>query len=153
MTLRNLGKRRLINTIWRRGIGDVGETEITTVLFASNQTFPGITAFSDDLFSILFVLALSAEGKLVFWLSIWDLVDTEPFVGGSEKTRKMTFDVFDIVQLGSQGIIDLDNFRLGLLLFRISSEGDQLTSMTMIFQSVSSSSKSAITPRTLTCLI
>ncbi len=31
----------------------------------------------------LLVLALACESKLVLWLSVWDLVDSEPLIGSS----------------------------------------------------------------------
>jgi len=45
---------------------------------------------------VLFVLAFTGEGELVLGLSVGDLVDTEPFVGGTEKTREVTLDVLDV---------------------------------------------------------
>jgi len=78
------------------------------LLLAGNQALPSITAFSDDFLSVLLVLAFSAEGELVLWLSIWDLVDTEPLVGGSEKTGEMAFNILDVVELGCERIIDLE---------------------------------------------
>lgn len=77
------------------------------MLLAGHQTFPSITAFTDDFLSVLLVLALSAESELVLWLSIWDLVDTEPLVCGSEKTWEVAFNILDIVELGCKRIIDL----------------------------------------------
>lgn len=78
------------------------------MLLAGNQTLPSITAFSDDFLGVLLVLALSAESELVLWLSVWDLIDTEPLVCGSEKTWKVTFNILDVVELGCKGIIDLE---------------------------------------------
>jgi hypothetical protein len=46
--------------------------------------------------SRLFVLAFAREGKLVLRLSIRNLVDTEPFVGGSQEPREMAFDILDV---------------------------------------------------------
>lgn len=39
------------------------------------------------LFDLRLVLALAGESELVLGLSIRNLVDTEPFIGGSEKAR------------------------------------------------------------------
>jgi hypothetical protein len=116
-------------------------------LLASDQTLPSITAFADDLLGILLVLAFTAEGELILRLAIWDLVDTEPFVCCTEKAWKMTLDIFNVVQLGRERVVDL--YRVsGMSLWEYIV---RLTSMTIIFQSVSSSSSNAITPRTLTC--
>ena len=55
--------------------------------------------FVYDLSSVLLVLSFTGESELVLWLAVWDLVDSEPFVGGTEKTWKVTLDVFDVVDL------------------------------------------------------
>ena len=57
----------------------------------------------------LLVLALASECKLVLRLPIGDLVDAEPLVGGPQKTRKVALDILDVVQLGSQGVVDVDD--------------------------------------------
>lgn len=88
---------RGINTIRRGGVCDVGQVDITTLLLSSHQAFPSIAAFADNLLGVFLVLAFTAEGELVLRLAIWDLVDTEPFVGRSEKPRKVTLNVFDVV--------------------------------------------------------
>ena len=61
------------------------QADIARLLLPSNHPVPSITALSDDLKRILAVLALSAESELVLWLSIWDLVDAEPFVRRSQQ--------------------------------------------------------------------
>ena len=63
----------------------------------------------NDLLSIFAVLALAAESELVLWLSVWDLVDSEPLVGGTEKTWQVSLNILDVVQLGSQWVIDIDD--------------------------------------------
>jgi hypothetical protein len=66
---------------------------------------------------VLLVFAFSGEGKLVLRLSIWDLVDTEPLVGGSQETREVALDILDVVEFGCQRIIHVndDDFPIGLL--------------------------------------
>jgi len=88
-------------------------------------------AFMDDLHGIFLVFGFSGEGKGIFLLAIGDLVDPEPFIGGSDKARQMSFDILDVIQLGCKGILNI---------------------ITMTFQSVSPSSRRAMMPRTLTCL-
>ena len=68
--------------------------------------------------SSLLVLALAREGELVLGLSVGDLVDTEPLVGGTEETRELAFNVLNVVQLGSKRVVDVDDndFPVGLLL-------------------------------------
>lgn len=107
LSSRNLRELRGVDPIWGSRVCDVGQAEITALLLARDETFPGITALADDLFSILLVLAFTTEGELVFGLSIWDLVDTEPFVGSSQEAREVTLDVFNVVQLWSKRVVDL----------------------------------------------
>lgn len=107
LSRRNLGELRLVHTVWRCRIRHVGQIDVTALLLASNETFPSIAAFADDLLSILLVFAFAAECELVLGLSVWDLVDTEPFVRSTEKAREVTFDVLNIVELGSKGVVDL----------------------------------------------
>ena len=68
--------------------------------------------------NILLVLALSSESKLVLWLSIWDFVDTEPFISSPQKTWQVSLDVFDIIKLGGQWVVDIndDDLPISLLL-------------------------------------
>lgn len=67
---------------------------------------------------VLLVLAFARESKLILWLSVWDLVDTEPFVGCPQQTRQMSLDIFDVIELGGQWIVDINDKDLpvGLLL-------------------------------------
>jgi hypothetical protein len=59
--------------------------------------------------NILLIFALARECKLVFRLSIWDFVDTEPLIGSTEKTRQVTLDILDIIQLGGQWVVDVNH--------------------------------------------
>lgn len=103
----DLGELRWVDAIWRGGVCDIGQADVAALLLASNQAFPGIAALADDLLGVLLVLAFTAERELVLGLAIWDLVDTEPFVGSSEQARKVTLHILNVVQLGSKGIVDL----------------------------------------------
>lgn len=69
---------------------------------------------------LLLVLALSGESELVLWLSVWDFVDSEPFICSPQKAWKVSFDVFNIVELRGQWVVDIDNNDLpvGLLLVK-----------------------------------
>ena len=62
-----------------------------------------------DLLCIFAILALAAERELVLWLSVWDLVDSEPLIGGTEETWQMSLNILDIIQLGCQWIVDINN--------------------------------------------
>lgn len=55
------------------------------------------------------VLALAGESKLVFWLSVWDLVDAKPLIGGSQKTWEVALNILNIVELGGQWVVDINN--------------------------------------------
>ena len=110
----DFGELRLVDAICRALVGNIGQADVTTLLLASNKTFPSIAAFADDLLGVLLVLAFTTEGELVLGLAIRDLVDAEPLIGCTEETRKMTFDVFDVVQLGGKGIVDLFSIRSAL---------------------------------------
>jgi hypothetical protein len=68
--------------------------------------------------SPLLVLALPSESKLVLWLSIWDFVDTEPLISSPQKTWQVSLDIFDIIKLGSQWVVDIndDDLPISLLL-------------------------------------
>ena len=107
MSWRNLGELRWVDTVWRSRVCHIGQANVPSLLLASDQAFPSVTALADNFLGVLLVLAFTAESELVLRLSIWDLVDTEPLVGSTEKARKMTFDVFNVVQLGSKRVVDL----------------------------------------------
>ncbi len=68
----------------------------------------------------LLVFALASEGKLVLRLSIGDLVDPEPLIGGTEEARKVTFDILDVIELGGERIVHIndDDLPVGFLLVK-----------------------------------
>ena len=88
------------------------QNNIALVALSSDELLPGLGALANDLHGVLFVLAFATEGELVLWLSVWDLVDAEPFIGGTEETRQVTLDVLDVVELGSQWIVDVNDHDL-----------------------------------------
>ena len=51
-----------------------------------DQFNPRLIGFMNDIKRILFVFAFSWKSEIVFWLSVWDLVDSEPFVCCAEET-------------------------------------------------------------------
>jgi hypothetical protein len=97
----------LVDPVWGGGICHIGQVDVTRLLFAGDKSLPSIAALADDLFGVFLVLAFTAESKLVLGLAIWDLVDTEPLIGRSEKARQVALDIFDVVKLGSERIVDL----------------------------------------------
>lgn len=99
------------------GLGS-GDGDVTGGDLASDELLPSVGTLLDDIVGVLLVLALAGEGELVLGLAVGDLIDAEPLVGGAQKTGQMTLDVLNVVQLGSQGVVDVDNNDLpvGLLL-------------------------------------
>lgn len=117
--LRNLLELRMVDSVRRAVVGDIGETDIATLLLASDESLPCIAALADDLLSVLLVLALTAECELVLGLAIWNLVDAEPFVGCSEEARKVTLDILDIIKLGSERVVDINDDDLPICLLLV----------------------------------
>lgn len=76
----------------------------------------------------LLVLALASESELVLGLSVRDLVDAEPLVSGPQKTREVALDILNVVELGSQGVVDVNDNDLpvGLLLVQKSHHAEDL---------------------------
>ena len=66
------------------------------------------------------VLALAGEGELVLGLSVRDLVDSEPLVGGTEEAGEVALNVLNVVELGGERVVDVDDDHLpvGLLLVK-----------------------------------
>jgi len=73
-------------------------------------------ALMDDLSCVFLVLRFTGEGESVLGLAIGDLVNAEPFVRRPDETREMTLDIFNVIELGSEGILDIhdDDFPIGL---------------------------------------
>ena len=117
---------RLLRTNPVRGflVGNIGQAEISSLSFASDQSVPSVTAFSNDLLGIFLVLAFTAEGELVLGLAVWDLVDSEPLIGSSEETWQVPFDILDIVELGSERVVDIDDDDLPIGLFFVEESHD-----------------------------
>jgi hypothetical protein len=104
----DFGQLGLIDAVWRALVHDIGEADVSWLLLAGNETLPSITAFADDLFGVFLVFAFATESELILGLSIWDLVDTEPLVRGAEEARQVSLDVFYVVELRCERIIDLE---------------------------------------------
>ena len=45
-----------------------------------NQLLPGFMSLLDNIQAVLLVLSFTRESKLVFWFTIWNLVNSEPFI-------------------------------------------------------------------------
>lgn len=77
----------------------------------------GLSAGSSFLEDLLLVLALAGEGELVLGLSVRDLVDAEPLVGGAEETRQVSLDILNVVELRSKRVVHIndDDLPVGLV--------------------------------------
>lgn len=75
---------------------------------ARHQVQPVLMGFLHNIGGVLLVLGLAGEGKLVLGLAIGDLVDAEPLDSGAEKAGEVALNVLDIVELGGEGIVDID---------------------------------------------
>lgn len=73
---------------------------------------------------LLLILAFTRESELVFRLAIRDLVDTEPLVGGAEKTRQMAFDILDVVELVGKRVVHINDDDLPVSLFLVEESHD-----------------------------
>lgn len=76
---------------------------------ASDEAVPSLSALVDNVHGVLLVLALAGEGELVLGLSIGDLVDTEPLVGGTEETGQVALNILNVVELGGKRVVDIDD--------------------------------------------
>jgi len=85
------------------------QVDVTLVGLASDELLPGLGALSDDIHGVLLVLALAAEGELVLGLTIGDFVDAEPLIGGAEKARQVSLDILDVVELGGERVVDVND--------------------------------------------
>lgn len=116
---------------------------------ASDELLPGLGALVDDVHGVAtnklvnllksrrgaeeqagepLVLALASESELVLGLAIRDLVDAEPLVSGPEKAGKVPLDVLNVVELGGEGVLDVDDDDLpvGLLLVEEGHDAENL---------------------------
>jgi hypothetical protein len=119
-------RRKLVRADARRRVldSDVGSRNTTSGGLASDETLPGLSALADNVKSVVLVLALASEGKLVLRLAIGNLVDTEPLIGGAEKTRQVSLNVLDVVQLGGERVIDINDNDLPVSLLLVEESHD-----------------------------
>lgn len=97
---------------------------------ANDEAAPCLVSLVDDLGCILFVFGFAGESKGVLALAVGNLVDPvftrqqtlpqprgrkksgklpEPLVGSPDQARKVALDVFDVVELWSEGVMDIDD--------------------------------------------
>jgi len=91
------------------GVGHIAEGNFTRGGIAVDETAPGFVGLVDDLHGVFLVFGLAGEGELVLGLAIRDLVDPEPLIGCPNETWQVTLDILDIVQLGSERVVNVDD--------------------------------------------
>ena len=79
---------------------------------ASHQPLPRLVALVDDLDRVLLALGLARERKHILGLAVGDFVDTEPLVGCADQAGQVALDVLNIVQAGSERVVDVDDEHL-----------------------------------------
>ena len=109
----------MVDAVRRAVVGDIGQVDVASLLLARDQSLPGVTAFTDDLLGVLLVLAFTAESELVLGLAVGDLVDAEPLVRCSQEARQVTFNILNVIELGSERVVDVDDDDLPVGLFFI----------------------------------
>ncbi|KAI6770200.1 hypothetical protein HG530_004829 [Fusarium avenaceum] len=65
-----------------------------------------------------------AESELVLGLAIGNLVDTEPLIGGTEKTGQVSLNILNVVQLGSERVVDVNDNDLPVSLLLVEESHD-----------------------------
>lgn len=126
--------------------------DVALVALARDEVLPRLVALGDDLGGVLLVLGLARERKGVLRLAVRDLVDCR---GWCESGDKFTVGEKGCYAPRSHSLVA--RMRPGMwrstssMSLSLGARGS-LTSTTMTFQSVSPSSRRAMTPRTLTCL-
>jgi hypothetical protein len=117
-----------VSLVGRVSEGGVGEREVVLGSLAGNELLPSLGALTDNVHGVLLVLALAGEGELVLGLAIGNLIDAEPLVGGTEKAGQVTLDILDVVELGGQGVVhvDDDDLPVGLTLVEQSHDTEDL---------------------------
>jgi hypothetical protein len=76
---------------------------------ASDKLAPSLVGLVDDLDGVLLGLCLTGESKDVLWLSIRDLVDAEPLVGGTDQTGQVPLDILNVVETGSKRVVAVND--------------------------------------------
>lgn len=119
-------RRQLVGAKAVDGLRNVGVGNGNTVGrgLAGDETLPSLGALTDNIHGVLPILALASESKLVLGLAVGDLVDTEPLIGGSEKTRQVALDVLNVVEFRSKRVIYVNNDDLPVSLFLIKESHD-----------------------------
>ena len=100
------------------------QAEVLLGGLASGKLLPGLGALAHNVHGVLLVLALAGEGELVLGLAVRDLVDAEPLVGGAQQTGQVALDVLDVVELGRQRVVHVDDHDLPVRLALVEQSHD-----------------------------
>ena len=95
---------------------------------ARDELLPSLCTLTDNVHGVFFVLALAGKGELVLGLAVGDLVDAEPLVGSAQQAGQVALNVLNIVELGGQWVVDIDDHDLpvGLALVEQSHDTEDL---------------------------
>jgi len=124
LVLRDRWKLIRGDTAWGLLDGKVGSGDFTGGSLSSDELLPSLSTLTNDIGSVLLVLALAGESELVLWLSVWDFVDSEPLIGSSQKTWQVSLDILNIIELRSQWVVDIDDDNLPVSLLLIKKSHD-----------------------------
>lgn len=110
----------LVDSVGRGGGGGVGNGNVDLSLsvgdLLGDEVLPLSVSLSGNLKSKGAVLRFVVVGEGVGRLSVGDLVVSQEGEGGLEHTRKDLLDIGKIVELGSQGIADVNDQNLPISL-------------------------------------
>ena len=116
----------------RTFVGGVGNAQLVGGSLGGDLTadklLPRLVGLVDNLDGVLLGLGLTRESKDVLGLSIGDLVDPEPLVGGPDETGQVPLDILNVVQSGSKRVVDVNDNDLpvGLTLIEKSHDSEDL---------------------------
>lgn len=87
----------------------VGQVNLATRRLTLDKLIPRLAALGNDLLGVLLVLAFTREGELILRLPVGDLVDSEPLVSGTQQAWQVCLNILNVVELGGQRIVNIDN--------------------------------------------
>jgi len=100
------------------------QRNLALVTLAHDQALPSLSTLANNVHGVLLVLALARESELVLRLTVRNFVNAEPLVCGAEEAWEVTFDIFDVVELGSQRVFHVDDNDLPIRLFFVKESHD-----------------------------
>jgi len=122
------------------GVGYIADGNFARGGVTVDEAAPGLMGLVDDLHGVLLIFSLTGEGELILGLAVGDLVDPEPLVSCPDEPGQVTLDILDIIQLGSERVVDIndDDLPVGLALIEEGHDTENfdlldLTSVTDLF--------------------